>query len=748
MVNDQIVKALEKASGVKNPQIEFPENEAFGDYSSNIAMQMTQKGESGNFLENIEWFWKNIKKNNFSKYYDTSLPVGKLKNSPIYLRGSTFAKIRGFRKEFEGHPEITRGYFRAFPYVLFNPEHLIRIEKYEARYLLVGHLDKQFAVVVEVDFNKIQGFIVSSFMVKDRYLQSREGSCEKHKKVGKPAGTAIPPILAPIRWHKAISRGGGSRFSTLQDTQEFYSKLEAKSQGLFSLDYEIKRSPRELAEEIVEKINSGAGLPAVAEMKAGFINFWLKKDILLSNLIEIDSQKEDFGKSDIGQNKTVVIDYSAPNIAKPFGIGHLRSTVIGQAIYNLYKYLGYTVIGDNHLGDWGTQFGKLLYMIDKTKTKDLSIENLEKMYVEFHNLAKDDPTLEIHARAWFKKLEDNDINARTTWKQCVNVSLNEFQKIYDLLEVKIDNTFGESFYLEGMKDMLIEPKINKFLTNGEDGDSKVINLEKMGIKTPLMFLKSDGATTYATRDMATLQFRQKKYNPDIIIYEVGAEQKLYFEQLFASARLMELVKKSVELVHTAHGLYLDVDGKKFSTRKGKTIKLDEVLLEAIERAKKLGNNNQEIATQVGIGAIKYFDLMHSVQSNVVFDWEKMFAMEGNSSPYIQYTIARCNSLIEKAPTFKGVTLQGITLTSNEQELSILRKLSQFQEIIINAAKNYSPNVLCNYLYELAQKYNTFYNKHKIIGSSNEVFRLELTSGVSQVLKNGLNLLGIQAPERM
>ncbi len=514
--------------------------------------------------------------------------------------------------------------------------------------------------------------------------------------------------------------------------------------GDYSSNVVLKNKDLDI-DKIIKKLNE-ENSDFIAEKKGKFINFWLKKDILVNNLIskDIDIKKN---------NGVVIIDYSSPNIAKPFGIGHLRSTVIGQAIYNLYKYLGFEVIGDNHLGDWGTQFGKLLYMIDKTKTKDYSIENLEKLYVNFHTEAEKDEILEEEARIWFKKLEDGDTEARTIWKQCVNVSLNEFSKIYALLGVKIDNSFGESFYLEEMKEMLLDPKIIKYLETGEN-NSKIINIPD--IKTPLMFLKSDGATTYATRDMATLAFRQKKYKPDLIIYEVGAEQQLYFKQLFAAARLLKIIDPKTELVHTAHGLYLAPDGKKFSTRKGKTIKLIEVLEEAIERAMELGKKSsgsayaKATADAVGIGAIKYFDLMHSVQSNVVFDWEKIMNMEGNSGPYLQYTIARTNSVVSKGLTLKAERVRkGQTLPElTEQELSVLRKLSQFQEVIMTAAKSYSPNILCNYLYELASKFNTFYNAHKIISGENQEFRLQLTKSTGEVLKTGLNLLGIDAPEKM
>jgi arginyl-tRNA synthetase len=539
--------------------------------------------------------------------------------------------------------------------------------------------------------------------------------------------------------------------------------LQLKAQNL---------NPRKIAEEIVEKLKKDKELSKIVDKieiaGPGFINFWLKKDVLLTNLMQIELAKEKFGMSDPGKGKTVIIDYSSPNIAKPFGIGHLRSTIIGQALCNLYKALGYEVVGDNHIGDWGTQFGSLLAEINNSKFKieNLTIEKMEQMYVEFHRKAEEDPKLKEEARQWFKKLEEGDAEAKSIWQKCVEVSMKEFDKVYKLLGVKIDFAFGESYYESEMRQMITDPAVKKHLSKGEDGAS-IIDLTKEGITTPLMFLKKDGATTYATRDLATIKFRERKWDPAMIIYEVGAEQSLHFKQVFAAARLIGLVDKKVELIHTAHGLYLASDGKKFSTRKGKTIKLEEVLDEAIERAKKLGNSSGEVAKEVGIGAIKYFDLMHSVQSNVIFEWDKIMNMEGNSGPYLQYTVARTNSVLAKAKT--TVNSQELSVNSlNNGELSVLRSLIKFPEVIEMAAKTYSPNVICSYLYDLAQKFNGFYARHRIlntdnermksnalssnaeriIGSENEEFRLALTFGVGQVLKNGLKLLGIETPERM
>jgi arginyl-tRNA synthetase len=509
------------------------------------------------------------------------------------------------------------------------------------------------------------------------------------------------------------------------------------------------KNPKELAQEFVSKLQKDRELSETVEKVEiagpGFINLWLKKDVLVGNLIEIDSEKEKYGSSNLGKGKIVIIDYSSPNIAKLFGIGHLRSTIIGQALYNIYKFLGYETVGDNHLGDWGTQFGKLLYMIDMGKVTDFDISKLEELYVKFHRLAEKDPTLEEKARQWFKKLEEGEGYAREIWQKCVNVSLKEFDRVYDSLGVKIDFAFGESYYEAEMRELLDNPSIQRHVSEGEDG-AKIIDLAKEGINTPLMLLKGDGGTTYATRDLATISFRVRKWNPDIIIYEVGAEQSLYFKQLFATARLLGLTKKDIEFVHTAHGLYLAEDGKKFATREGKTIKLDEVLNEAIDRSKKLGNSDLKVARMVGIGAIKYFDLMHSVQSNVVFDWEKMMNLEGNSGPYLQYTVARINSVLAKKNAVREVV--GKDIEVNEEEMTILRTLVRFPEVIISAGVNYSPNTLCNFLYDLASKFNTFYNKHKIIGGTNEEFKILMAKGTSQVLSTGLKLLGISTPERM
>lgn len=522
-------------------------------------------------------------------------------------------------------------------------------------------------------------------------------------------------------------------------------------------------SSGELAKKYVEKLSKDKQIKKyISKIEVaglGFINFFLSEKFLFENLKEIVKKGKDYGRRDAGKGKTVIIDYSAPNIAKRFSVGHLRSTIIGQALYNIYNFLGWQTVGDNHLGDWGTQFGKLLYMIDikKLDKSDLNIEKLEELYVEFHKEAEENPELESEARKWFKKLEDGDKKAREIWKKCVDVSIEEFETIYDALGVKIDNTYGESFYEEEMKKLSDLKKVKENLADGEGG-AKVIDLTEFGIETPLMFEKSDGATTYAARDLATIKFRMGKWsNTELMIYEVGAEQSLHFKQVFAAAKKIGIVTDSVKFFHIGHGLYLDKNGKKFKTREGGTVKLEDVIEKAQEKALEIAEKNlsvseaKKVAKKVGIGAIKYFDLSHNPSSNIVFDWDSIMNLEGNSGPYLQYTTARCKSVLARAE-FSSINFQFPMNYSMEQlskeEALLIRTFYRFSGVISDAAKSYSPNTLCNYLFNLAQRFNTFYNKQKIIGGEREKLGLAVTFATAQVLTNGLGLLGIQIPKRM
>ena len=538
----------------------------------------------------------------------------------------------------------------------------------------------------------------------------------------------------------------------------------------------LGKKPRNLADEIVSTWQE-IGLPDFVDKievaGPGFINIWLKFDALGTSLLSVLAEKDEYGKGTSGQGKTVVVDYSAPNIAKPFGIGHLRSTNIGQAIYNLYKFSGWKVVGDNHLGDWGTQFGKLIYQLKKQAIsrkqqeddeflKNLTIEELEKLYVEFHREAEtklfesepegsslrvERPEMEEEARKWFKKLEEGDSEAKEIWQACVDISLKEFNRIYDLLGVKIDYAYGESFYLDKMEEVLNDCRKKGILK--ESQGAKVVEIP--GMKIPAMLVKSDGTTIYLLRDLATIKFRVREWKADLIVYEVGADQTMHFQQLFNIATQLGYAQLN-QFVHVAHGLIRWSSGK-FSTRKGMTIHLEEVLNEAIERAAAFAplsgasaSQRKKIAQAVGIGAVKYNDLKQNPRTDIIFDWDQILTLSGNSGPYVQYTYARTESVKRKAKSEKRKPIAPNEL--NNEEISILRTIYKFPEIVEDAAREFSPNLLCNFLFDLCQRFNLFYDKQRIIGSENEEFRLFLTAAVGQVLKNGLRILGIEALEKM
>ena len=455
------------------------------------------------------------------------------------------------------------------------------------------------------------------------------------------------------------------------------------------------------------------------EFVAGFTNIYLSPEVLVDRAKKIKDGEFRKDLAKIGKNKSMVIDYSAPNIAKAFGIGHLRSTNIGQAIYNLYEILGWKCIGDNHLGDWGTQFGKLIVAIKKwgkTGVDKMTVGDLEKLYVKFHHEAKKDESLMEEGRNWFLKLEKGDAEARSIWQKCVEISLKEFNKIYDLLGVKIDYAYGESFYEDKMP-AVIEVLVDKNLVKESQG-AKIVEFENM---PPAMVEKSNGTTTYF----------------------IGADQSLHCRQLFETAKKLGFTN---DFYHVAHGL-IRWEGGKFSTRKGETIHLSEVIDRAMEEAKKIApNNSREQIKAVAIGAIKFNDLAQDPKKDIVFDWQRVMSMEGNSGPYLQYTYARCVSVVNKKQDTKNKIQK--KQSWNEEEMNLLREFYKFEEKIVEAADRFAPSVLAEYLLNLARSYNEFYAKNRIIGEKEEANRLFLTESTASILKQGLELLGIETVEKM
>jgi len=505
-------------------------------------------------------------------------------------------------------------------------------------------------------------------------------------------------------------------------------------------------SPRGLAEKIVEEVSRGGKvkhyIKDIQIAGPGFINFYLSDEALQEGLGRMG---ESFGRSDLGKGKTVLVEYSSPNIAKRFGIGHLRSTVIGQALRNLLEDTGHTTIGENHLGDWGTQFGMILAQIDRKalneEVETLSVEDLETLYVEFNDCADKDEELRELAKEWFKKLEAGDSEARRMFEAVHKTSMSEFDTLYDLLDIHIENSHGESFYEDKM-DVVIAEARKKGISKRSQG-AEIVEFDDM---PPAMLLKSDGTTTYFTRDLAAIKYRLKTYKPNLIIYEVGSDQILHFKQVFAAAKMLGWGRMT-DFVHMAHGLIRFPEGK-MSTRLGRTVNLQDVLDKAIKKARELGSENEEVAKMVGIGALKYFDLKHKPTSEIVFSWDEILALDGNSGPYLQYTYARTQSVLHKSGVAQADLASFKVPEDSTNERDLIRYLYRYPGAIMAAQQNYSPNLLCNYLFELAQLFNSFYNAEKIIGSGEEKLRLSVTAAVGQTLKNGLSLLGISTPEKM
>lgn len=531
----------------------------------------------------------------------------------------------------------------------------------------------------------------------------------------------------------------------------------------------IKKNPMEVAAELVLKINetdTGKEYIEKADVVApGFINFHISEKCVINNLERILKEKDKFGSSDVGKNKTVVVDYSAVNIAKPMHVGHLRSTIIGQAIYNIYRFLGYKVIGDNHTGDWGTQFGKLIYAYkywgDKKKIKEEPVEEMTKLYVRFHKESEADKDLEELARNETKKLQSLDHENIKIWNFLTRESLKDYNKIYKVLGIKFDYVLGESFYnnmLAGIVSECLEKKIAK-----ESQGAIIIDLEKFNLP-PFIIRKTDGAFLYTTTDLATVKYRKEKFRADKIVYVVANEQALHFRQLFASLQLLGW-HKNVETEHVKFGMVLGENGKKFSTRKGETVRLEELIKEAIEAARKTVEEKnpalsmkqkKKISRVVGIGALKYNDLSQNRLTDITFNWEKMLSLSGNSGPYLQYAYARICSLedkynsLYKIDRFNFFDKPEFELLKEVSEKDIMQKLVKFSEIIEEAALENGPHLIALYLYELVSSYNNFYNSVPILKADRKLAkaRMMLSRSVAIVIKNGLSLLGIDVLERI
>ncbi|MFA4999255.1 MAG: arginine--tRNA ligase [Parcubacteria group bacterium] len=507
-------------------------------------------------------------------------------------------------------------------------------------------------------------------------------------------------------------------------------------------------NPREEAKEIISSVLKIAPKELFERIEIatpGFVNFFISKEAMIKEAEAILSKRERYGSGVIGRGKTIVIDYSAPNIAKPMSVGHLRSTVIGAAIANLLRFQGYKVVSDNHLGDWGTQFGALIYAYkhwaDKEEFKKNPVEHLVSLYVRFHKEAEENGILMEEARKETAKLQKKDTENTKLWKLFVKESIKEFEKIYKRLQVKFDVMLGESFY-EPMLEGIVNDALKLGVARKDEGAVKIFFKDER--LPPYVIEKADGAHLYTTTDLATIEYRVNKWKPVKILYVVANEQALHFAQLFETVRLLNLAPE-IELHHIKFGMMLGASGKKFSTRKGEFIKLTDLLDKAKEAAAKINPNSAE---QVGIGAVKYYDLSHYRLSDIVFDWDAMLSLKGNSAPYIQYTYSRLRSIIQKARGLKPKL--GIESLSDETEKKVLESLVHFSDAATYAAEKYEPNHLADYLFKTANVLNAFYESLPVIKAEKKTAeaRLGLATAGAIVLKSGLELLGIKLPKRM
>ena len=526
----------------------------------------------------------------------------------------------------------------------------------------------------------------------------------------------------------------------------------------FKLAKELKKAPPLIANEIKEKLELGENIEKV-EIIGGYLNFYINKLALTKNvLVEIDKAGNNYGSNNTGNGKTILVDYSSPNIAKPFHIGHLRNTVIGAALYNIYKYLGYNTIGINHLGDYGTQFGKMIEGYKRWgKEYDLEsnpIDECMKIYVRINNLCKEDENVLEICRENFKKIEEGDPYCVEVWNKFKDLSLKEFQKIYDLLGVKFDSLKGEAFYSDKM-DEVVEKLETKGVLKDSEG-AKIVDLEDKGLGV-CMIKKSNGSTIYATRDLAAVLYRARTYNFDKCLYVVAYEQNLHFKQIFEVAKYLDIPEKCLKgLEHVAYGMVRLTTGK-MSTREGTVVKVEELLDEAVDRVEKIieeknpnMQNKKEEAKKIGIGAVIFNNVCSTIIKDQVFDWNIALNFNGETGPYIQYVYVRTKSVLEKANYIPKIEEIDFNLLQDKESLKVIRTLYNFEDVLMSIVQKNEPSILARYLIELSQNYSNFYNENKIIDEDKNLqnARVYLTKAVGTVLKTGANLLGIQMPDRM
>lgn len=535
----------------------------------------------------------------------------------------------------------------------------------------------------------------------------------------------------------------------------------------FKLSKELRKAPNIIAQELVNRINIEDSVFFKISNVGPYINFFIKPTEYFSNVIsEMILRKYDYGSSKNNLDKTIVIDYSSTNIAKPFHIGHIRSTLIGNVIKNIYKFLGYNTIGVNHLGDYGTQFGKIIAAYKLWGNDDQinadPINQLLKLYVDFNNLCKTDENMLETARNYFNRLENGDEESVKLWNWFKDISLLEFQKVYDKLKVEFDSYRGEAYHSQFINDVVKELEEKNLLT--ESDGCKIVNLDKYNLP-PALILKSNSSSTYITRDIATALTRKKDYNFSKNIYVVATQQKLHFEQLIAVLKEMGY-EWANDCIHVSFGMVSVKDdflgtSAKLSTREGNVIFLNDVLEKSVEKTLEIINernntleNKEIVAKEVGIGAVIFQELFNTRIKDYSFDWNNVLNFEGETGPYVQYSAARAYSILEKNDFYSKINNIDISKFSNYEmnvdELALVKSIYKFEDILLDSAKKYEPSILARYITEVSKLFNKFYNSCPINNQEENIkeFRLVLTYCSRILIEIGLGLLGMDTPKKM
>lgn len=521
----------------------------------------------------------------------------------------------------------------------------------------------------------------------------------------------------------------------------------------FKFSKKLRRSPAQIAELLASSINDEC-IEKIENVN-GYLNFYISDQYLGDVIVrDVLDKKEQYGSHTLGSGKTVVLDYSSPNIAKPFHIGHLGSTMIGHSLKKIHEFVGYNCVGINYLGDWGTQFGKMIVAYkkwgDKNSVENGGVDVLVELYVKFHNEAEKDKTLEEEARSEFHKLELGDKENIELWKWFVDVSLNEYSKTYGLLGVEFDSYKGESFYTDKMPEQ-VERLRNSGLLKVDDGAS-IVDLSNYGMP-PCLILKRDGSTLYPTRDIAAAVYRKNTYDFDKAIYVTSAAQCLHFQQWFKVVELMGY-KWADKLVHVPYGT-VSLNGEKLATRTGNVILLKDLLTMAVDKVSKIIEekspdleNKQSVAESVGVGAIVFYYLYNNRMKDINFVLDDALSFDGNTGPYAQYTYARACSVLEKAENFKRN--QKVVISCAEESM-LVKVLAKFPEKVLDAMKDYEPSVITRYIIEVATAFNRFYHNCKIMNAENDEIkntRLLLTEATKIVLGNAFELVCLKKEERI